>query len=281
MKILVADDDLELLGLVAFALRQAGYLTVEAPDGPTALDAFARERPDLVVLDVSMPRLTGYEVLRRIRQESRVPVMMLTVRSSEEDVVTSLDLGADDHLAKPFSPRTLLARIRALLRRSTGEPGSVAAVGDLALDLAHQTVRVRGGEPVRLTSLEARLLQALLARIRALLRRSTGEPASVAAVGDLVLDLAHQTVCVRGGEPVRLTSLEARLLQALLAQAGTPISADRLTTHVWGLRGLGDKQLLKQLVHRLRRKVEPQGGEPAYIVTVGGVGYMLRATLPS
>ena len=227
MKILVADDDLELLGLVAFALRQAGYLTVEAPDGPSALAAFARERPDLVVLDVSMPRLTGYEVLRRIREESRVPVMMLTVRSSEEDVVTALDLGADDHLAKPFSPRTLLARIRALLRRSTGEPASVATVGDLALDLA------------------------------------------------------HQTVCVRGGEPVRLTSLETRLLQALLAQAGTPISADRLTTHVWGLRGLGDKQLLKQLVHRLRRKVEPQGGEPAYIVTVGGVGYMLRATLPS
>jgi DNA-binding response OmpR family regulator len=225
MKILVADDDLELLGLVAYALRQAGYLAVEAPDGPSALQAFARERPDLVVLDVSMPRLTGYEVLRRIREESRVPVMMLTVRSSEEDVVTALDLGADDHLAKPFSPRTLLARIRALLRRSSGETAPVAAVGDLALDLAHQTVRVRGGEPVR------------------------------------------------------LTSLEARLLQALLAQAGTPISADRLTGHVWGLRGLGDKQLLKQLVHRLRRKVEPQGGEPAYIVTVGGVGYMLRPTL--
>jgi len=101
----------------------------------------------------------------------------------------------------------------------------------------------------------------------------------VAAVGDLALDLAHQTVCVRGGEPVRLTSLETRLLQALLAQAGTPISADRLTSHVWGLRGLGDRQLLKQLVHRLRRKVEPQSGEPAYIVTVGGVGYMLRPSL--
>lgn len=223
MKILVADDDLELLGLVAFALRQAGYLTLEAPDGPTALQVFERERPDLVVLDVSMPRLTGYDVLRKIREQSQVPVMMLTVRAGEEDVVASLDLGADDHLAKPFSPRTLLARIRALLRRASGEPSSVAAVGDVALDLAHQTVRVRGGEPVR------------------------------------------------------LTSLEARLLQALLAQAGTPIAADRLTTHVWGLRGMGDRQLLKQLVHRLRRKVEPQGGEPEYIVTVGGVGYMLRS----
>jgi DNA-binding response OmpR family regulator len=226
VKILVADDDLELLGLVAFALRQAGYLTVEAPDGPSALTAFARERPDLVVLDVSMPRLNGYEVLRKIREQSRVPVMMLTVRAAEEDVVAALDLGADDHLAKPFSPRTLLARIRALLRRSAGEPSSVAAVGDLTLDLTHQTVRVRGGEPVR------------------------------------------------------LTALEARLLQALLAQAGTPISADRLTSHVWGLRGMGDRQLLKQLVHRLRRKVEPAGGEPAYIVTVGGVGYMLRSTAP-
>jgi DNA-binding response OmpR family regulator len=92
----------------------------------------------------------------------------------------------------------------------------------------------------------------------------------------LALDLQHQDGARARGEPVRLTSLETRLLQALLAQAGTPISADRLTSHVWGLRGMGDRQLLKQLVHRLRRKVEPAGGEPAYIVTVGGVGYMLR-----
>jgi DNA-binding response OmpR family regulator len=222
VKILVADDDVELLGLVAYALRQAGYLAVEAPDGPSALEAFQRERPDLVVLDYSMPRLNGFEVLRRIREQSRVPVMMLTVRAAEEDVVAALDLGADDHLAKPFSPRTLLARVRALLRRSTGEPPSLSVVGDVALDLHHQTVRVRGAEPVR------------------------------------------------------LTSLEARLLQALLAQAGTPISAERLTSHVWGVRGMGDRQLLKQLVHRLRRKVEPGGGEPAYIVTVGGIGYMLK-----
>jgi DNA-binding response OmpR family regulator len=223
VKILVADDDLELLGLVAYALRQSGYLTVEAPDGPSALEAFRTEAPDLVVLDVSMPRLDGYEVLRRIRERSAVPVMMLTVRAGEDDVVRALDLGADDHLAKPFSPRTLLARIRALLRRSSGEPASLTEVGDVALDLTRQTVRVRGGDPVR------------------------------------------------------LTALETRLLQALLAQAGTPVSAERLTRHVWGLRGSGDRQLLKQLVHRLRRKVEPEGGEPETIVTVGGIGYMLRS----
>ena len=119
MKILVVDDDLELLRLIAFALRQAGYMVLEAQDGPQALAVFERERPDLVVLDVNLPRLNGFEVLKKIRAVSEgLPVMMLTVRTGEEDQVRGLDLGADDYLGKPFSPRTLLARVRALLRRA-------------------------------------------------------------------------------------------------------------------------------------------------------------------
>ena len=199
MKILVVDDDLELLRLIAFALRQAGYLIVEAQDGPSALEAFDRERPDLAILDVNMPRLNGFDVLKRIRAGgSTSPVMMLTVRSAEEDQVRGLDLGADDYLAKPFSPRTLLARVRALLRRAGVE-----------------------------------------------------RPAPLAS-GDLVLDLEKQSVRVRGKAPARLTNLEARLLQLLLANGGHTLPLDRLTSHVWGDRGLGDRQLLKQLVHRLQ-----------------------------
>src|SRR4029078_12824498 len=118
MKILVVDDDLELLGLIGFALRQAGYFVIEASEGPGALGAFGREQPDLVILDVNLPGLNGFEVCRRIRAEATTPIMMLTVRSSEEDQVRGLDGGADDYLTKPFSPRTLLARVRALLRRA-------------------------------------------------------------------------------------------------------------------------------------------------------------------
>lgn len=227
MKILVVDDDLELLRLIAFALRQAGYMVLEAQDGPQALAVFERERPDLVVLDVNLPRLNGFEVLKKIRSISEgLPVMMLTVRTGEEDQVRGLDLGADDYLGKPFSPRTLLARVRALLRRA-----------------------------------------------------GVDRPAPLTA-GDLLLDLETQTVRVKGGDPVRLTNLEVRLLQLLLANGGHTLPLERLTSHVWGYRGLGDRQLLKQLVHRLRRKIEIDPASPRYLVTISGVGYALNPAGP-
>jgi DNA-binding response OmpR family regulator len=223
VKILVVDDDLELSGLIAFALRQAGYLVVVENDGVAALAAFERETPDLAILDLNLPRLDGLEVLRRLRARGgRTPVMLLTVRSSEEDQVRGLDQGADDYLTKPFSPRTLLARVRALLRRGGVE-----------------------------------------------------KPAPMVS-GDLALDAESQSITIRGGTAVRLTALEFRLVQLLLASAGQPVPVDRLTHHVWGWRGAGDRQLLKQLVHRVRQKIERDPAEPAYLVTAAGVGYELR-----
>jgi len=226
MKILIADDDLELRELIGFALRQAGYLVVQAADGVEALHIFDNEQPDLVILDVNMPRLDGLEVCRRIRTEATTPIMLLTVRNSEEDQVQGLDLGADDYLTKPFSPRTLLARVRAQLRRAEIERPNVVLSSDLQLDSEAQTVRVR----------------------------------SVA--------------------PTRLTKLEFRLLQYLLANAEHTITIERLTTHVWGYRGLGDRQSLKQLVHRLRHKIEADPAEPHYLITVPGIGYVLYPSGP-
>ena len=118
MKILVVDDDIELRGLIGFALRQAGYLVIEASDGPGALATFAREQPDLAILDVNLPGMNGFELCQRIRAESAAPIMMLTVRNSEEDQVHGLDNGADDYLTKPFSPRELVVRVKTILRRS-------------------------------------------------------------------------------------------------------------------------------------------------------------------
>jgi len=224
MKILVADDDLDLSGLIAFALRQAGYLVLEAPDGARAWELFADERPDLVILDVNMPRQNGLEVLQRIRESGRTtPVMMLTVRSAEEDQVRALDAGADDYLTKPFSPRTLLARVRALLRR--------------------------GGDG----------------------------PAPPRDRGDFRVDAAARSVSLQGGPAVRLTALEFRLFQILLANAGTPLPAERLMHHVWGARGPAERQQLKQLIHRLRHKIEADPVHPARIETLSGVGYVLHA----
>src|ERR1700726_3183406 len=148
MKMLVADDDRDLRELIGFTLTQAGYLVVKAGDGPGALRMFETETPDLVVLDINMPGLSGFQVCEAIRRRSRIPVMMLTVRGEEEDLVRALGLGADDYLTKPFSPRTLLARIKALLRRAGMEPAAPLAAGRVALDLAEHTVRIGAGEAV-------------------------------------------------------------------------------------------------------------------------------------
>ncbi|MGH8260818.1 MAG: response regulator transcription factor, partial [Steroidobacteraceae bacterium] len=140
MKVLAVDDDRDLLELIGFALGQAGFLVVKAADGPGAVRMFDAEGPDLVVLDINMPGASGFQVCEAIRARSNVPVMMLTVRSEEEDLVRALELGADDYLTKPFSPKTLLARIKALLRRAGMENGQPAlASGRIALDVEDHT----------------------------------------------------------------------------------------------------------------------------------------------
>jgi DNA-binding response OmpR family regulator len=222
MKILVADDDQDLLALIAFTLSQSGYTVVKAHDGMAATRAFANESPDLVVLDINMPGASGFEVCARIREQSSVPVMMLTVRGEEEDLVKALELGADDYLNKPFSPRTLIARVRALLRRA-------------------------GVEAI----------------------------AAPMAAGRITLNTEEHTVQVGSLEPVRLTKLETRLLQMLLANAGHTVGSDRLLLQVWGHRGAGDRQLLKQLVHRLRQKIETDPAVPQLLQTAPGAGYKL------
>ena len=147
-----------------FALRQAGYMVVEASDGAAALATFERELPDLVILDVNLPVMSGFEVCRRIRAEATTPVMMLTVRSSEEDQVRGLDDGADDYLTKPFSPRELVARVGALLRRARPAiAGERLGYADLEMDLVAHRVK-RGGETVALGPTEFRLLRHFLER---------------------------------------------------------------------------------------------------------------------
>jgi DNA-binding response OmpR family regulator len=163
MKILVVDDDPDLLSLVGFALTQSGFVVVKAIDVPSALQVFAAESPDLAILDINLPGGSGFDICTAIRRQSRIPVMMLTARGEEEDLVRALDLGADDYLTKPFSPRTLLARARALLRRAGLETGGSMTVGSLRLDLEAHVLHVGEAPPVKLTKLESRLLQILIA----------------------------------------------------------------------------------------------------------------------
>ncbi len=162
MRVLIVDDDVELVGLLRFALTGAGHEVIVAFDGDQAIARAEDSLPDLVVLDVNLPRRDGFEVLATLRARSDVPVMMLTVRSAEEDEVRGLDLGADDYLRKPFSPRTLLARVRALLRRGDAAEEALPPGGPLQLDAERSQARAGAGAPFRLSPLELRLLRLLM-----------------------------------------------------------------------------------------------------------------------
>ena len=195
MKILLVDDDLDLMAVTGFALQQAGFLVVKASDGLAALTLFQQEQPDLAVLDVNLPGMQGFDLARKLRENSSIPIIMLTVRREEEDIVKALELGADDYLTKPFSPRVLIARIRALLRRTGMEAEDAMGVGALVL-----------------------------------------------RPDDLTLEGLPNG-------PVQLTPLEARFLQLLFAHAGRTVPTERILISVWGNRAGGNRQLLKQLVH--------------------------------
>lgn len=222
MKALVVDDDRVLADLVAFALSRDGFEVIQAHDGATALRRWSADEPDIVILDINLPDTNGFEVCRQIRQQGDTPIVLLTVRGDEDDVVRGLELGADDYITKPFSPRQLLARTRAVLRRVANVP-----------------------------------------------------PASMRQSGDLTLDLNRREAQVGDGQPIALTPLEGRLLDYLMVNAGNVVTTEAIIDHVWGPDG-ADRDMLRQLVRRLRAKLEPDPAQPTYIETVSGIGYGLR-----
>ncbi|UCH60030.1 MAG: response regulator transcription factor [Anaerolineales bacterium] len=227
MKALIVDDDRVLADVVAFALRREGFQVIQAYDGLSALERWSDEQPDLIVLDINLPKMDGYSVCQRIRREADTPIIMLTVRNEDSDVVHGLELGADDYITKPFSPRQLMARVHAVLRRTSLPPAPAP----------HQ-------------------------------------------VGGLLLVPNRREVNLPRGETVSLTPLEGRLLEYLMINAGQVMTADIIIDHVWGPQG-GDRDMLRQLIHRLRHKIEPEPAQPTYIVTVSGYGYGLLLNQPN
>lgn len=225
MKILVVDDDRVLAEIMAFTLQRAGFDVIQAFDGATARRRWRQDEPDLIILDVNLPDDNGFDICREIRQESDVPIILLTVRGEEDDIVRGLEIGADDYITKPYSPRQLVARTQAVLRRFAASSKS---------------------EPVPT-------------------RRE---------VGNLKLDPGRREVRVNDGEPISLTPLESRLLDYLMVNAGHVLTTDALVDHVWGPER-ASRNMLRQLVHRLRNKIESDPSDPDYIETVSGIGYGL------
>ncbi|MBN1264804.1 MAG: response regulator transcription factor [Anaerolineales bacterium] len=232
MKALVVDDDKVLADLIAFSLRREGFEVFQAQNGQTALDRWREENPDIIILDVKLPRtvpaLDGFTVLQRIRQAAETPVIMLTVRGEEDDIVNGLKMGADDYIVKPFSPRQFIARVQSVLRRAA-----------------------RGAEK------------------------------SLLKTGPLALDTERREVRIQDGFPISLTDLENRLLEYLMFNAGHILTIKDLISTVWGSSevGGGDRDMLRQLVRRLRIKIEPDPSTPIYIETIPGKGYGLKRDL--
>jgi two-component system, OmpR family, response regulator len=208
MRILIVDDDPQIRAVLEIALERAGYDVIAARDGAAGLRRALRDAPDLVVLDVGLPEMDGLEVCRRLRAKSEVPVLFLTARDDEIDRVLGLEMGADDYVTKPFSPRELVARIKAILKRSGVQALPALRRGDLELDAARHLCLVAGQE-VALTATEAGLLGHLLARGD----QVVGRVALVDAIWGAAVAVSDRTL------DSHLRNLRAKLAGAGLAQA--------------------------------------------------------------
>lgn len=241
--VLVVDDAANIRELVGLYFTAAGFEVREAADGPSGLAAVLEDAPDLVLLDIMLPGMDGTEVCRRIRERSAVPVIMLTARDTDMDKVSLLGVGADDYVVKPFSPPELVARARAVLRRSSGAlaSGSRADAG------------ARAGTP------------------------GSGRSAEGPAHQGLRIDEATREVSV-DGIPVELTAKEFDLLAAMASEAGVVFTRAQLLQRVWGFSDYVDERGVDVHVRHLREKLGDAAAAPRFLETVRGVGYRIRRT---
>jgi two-component system alkaline phosphatase synthesis response regulator PhoP len=218
--ILVVDDELKITRLLRDYLQQAGFRVVTAADGPAALTVARAEQPDMIVLDLGLPGLDGLDVTRTLRKTSDVPIIILTARAEESDRIVGLELGADDYLVKPFSPKELVARVRAVLRRvdASVEAPPVVRAGDVEIDTMRRTV----------------------------------------------------TVAERA---VDLTPTEFELLLHLARSPGRVYTRAQLLDALHGVAFESYERAIDAHMKNLRRKLEPDPGNPQYLLTVYGVGY--------
>ena len=228
MKVLVVDDDRVLADLVVFTLRRAGNEAIIASDAFSAIRRWTEDKPDLIILDINLPGSPGLEdgfaICKHIRTQSDTPIILLTVRAEEADIVRGLEAGADDYVLKPFSPRQLMARVQAVMRR----------------------FNVKG------TPHSAKL-----------------------SVDGLDFNPKLREVSLVGGSSKSLTPLESQLLESLMINAGQVLTADDLISDIWGASG-GSSEMLRQLVRRLRSKIETDPTKPFYIQNLPGLGYAFR-----
>jgi DNA-binding response OmpR family regulator len=234
-KVLVVEDEPALIDTLEYSLRKQGYSVSLATDGREALDVARSEMPDLILLDVMLPGIDGFEVCRILRQETSVPILMLTAKADEVDKIVGLEVGADDYITKPFSMREVLARVKAMLRRVRMVREEVASE-----QASGESDRIGAGEQFRFDN--------------------------------LLIDLSRREVLV-DDSAIHLKPKEYDLLVFLARNRGIVLSRNLILERVWGWDYDGGSRTVDVHVRWLREKIETDPAKPQRIVTVRGIGY--------
>lgn len=251
-RVLLAEDDESFVDALVIGLAREGFDVTVAVDGTEALRLFAEVEPDLVLLDLMLPRLSGIDVCRSIRAHSSVPIIMVTAKGTEIDTVVGLEVGADDYVTKPYRLRELVARMRAVLRRTPADGDAPAGGGT-------GDARPDPGSVLSDRNLER------------------PDPGSVLEAGGIQVDVDRHLVFIRG-EEVHLRRKEFELLSLLMENSGRLLTRDVLIDRIWGSDYFGDTKTLDVHIKRLRTHIEEDPSSPKLITTIRGVGYRFDAS---
>lgn len=235
-KVLVVDDEQSIIDVLVYNLKKEGYETIEATDGITAVNMALEEKPDLMLLDIMLPKLDGLSVCKRVKNYLNIPILMLTAKDAEIDKIVGLELGADDYITKPFSVRELMARVKANLRKNEISNVSKEPISEASVNEAKKDNQIK--------------------------------------VNDLELDLDRFEVKVRG-EVIDLTLREFEVLKFLATQPGQVVTRETLLEKVWGYEYYGDIRTVDVTVRRIREKIEKDTSSPKILITKRGVGYYI------
>ena len=247
--ILIVDDEKMILNLLSCNLIKEGYNVIEATDGVQAISMAQEKKPDLILLDVMLPKIDGLSVCKRVKNMMNVPILMVTARDEELDKILGLELGADDYITKPFSIRELLARVKANLRKA---------------DIINN---VKAVEPEKEKEKEEEMEEKTEAK-------SDSKRTNIIKVGAITLDLDRFEVMVNG-KIIDLTLREFEVLKFLASDPGQVITRETLLEKVWGYEYYGDIRTVDVTVRRIREKIEKDTSNPKILITKRGVGYYI------